>query len=306
MLRIRMPQLGWDDVRFFLAVARAGSLASAARTLGVDQTTVGRRLSALEDDLGQPLFERTPRGLVLAAAGKRVLASAEAMADAAGDFEVAARTEDAGIRETVRVATTDSLAEYFVVPALCAVHSRAPNVDVAIVTGWACVNLLRGEADLAVRLVRPSHPRLVARKVADFALRAYAARAYLAARGAPRADFQGHDLIAYTEALAATSFTIAGIEASDGRVVLQTNSGHALLRAAREGLGITELPSYVGDAEPALVRVCPEHERRYSVYVVAHQDRRRARAVRAVSEAIAAAFVARRRATGAERPPRGG
>ncbi len=286
-----MADLDWTDVRFFLAVARASSLAAAARTLAVDQTTVGRRLATLEDVVGHRLFDRTPRGLAPTPAGRRVRAAAEAMADAAGDFAVAAQSEDVQTAETVRIATSDSLAEHFVVPALAALRATAPHVEVAVLTGWACVNLLRGEADVALRLVRPVHPRLVARKLADFSMRAYAARSYIARRGLPRADFHGHDLIVYSDAILTSSpRTLAGIDASDARVVLQANNGHAIVRAACAGIGIAELPSYVGDREPALVRACAEHERRYAVYLVTHADRRRVRSVRAVCDAIAAAF----------------
>jgi DNA-binding transcriptional LysR family regulator len=284
-----MTGLDWDDIRFFLTVVRAGTLASAARSLAVDQTTVGRRLASLEDIVGQTLFDRTPRGLVATAAGQRVIAAAETMADAAGDFEVAARSDDVRAIETIRVATTDSLAEHYLIPAILTLRTTAPNVDVAVVTGWVCVNLLRGEADVAVRLVRPNHPRLVARKVADFALRAYASPRYIAARGAPIADFRNHELVAYSEANV-SPLTVAGIDASDARIVLRTNNGNAIRRAGRDGVGIVELPSFVGDHDRELVRVCPEHERRYSVYIVTHEDRRRARSVRAVCDAITVAF----------------
>lgn len=297
-----MIPLDWNDVRFFLAVARAGTLAAAAQTLAVDQTTVGRRLAALEEAVGHRLFERTRRGLLPTAVGQRVRAAAETMADAAGDFEVAARSHDARTLETVRVASTHTLAEHFLIPAIANLRRDAPFVDVELRTGWACVNLLRGEADVAVRLVRPTHPRLVARKVADFALRAYASRAYTAARGLPRADFRGHDVVAYSEALAAASqLTLGGIDASDARIVLQSNSGSALTRAIHDGIGVGELPSFVGDADPHLVRVCADHERRYSVYVVTHEERRRVRSVRAVCDAIHAAFSVRR----SPRPRRG-
>ena len=220
------------------------------------------------------------------------------MADAAGDVEVAARSDDTLAAETVRVATSDTLAEHFLIPAIADLRAHTPRIHVSILTGWACVNLLRGEADVAVRLVRPTHARLVSRKVADFALRAYASRSYIATHGAPVADFRGHDVIAYSDALAASSsqLTIGSVDASDARIVLQSNSGRALQRAACDGIGVAELPSFVGDLEPKLARVCIEHERKYSVYVVTHEDRRRVRSVRAVCDAITAVFDAHRAA----------
>lgn len=303
--RMAVP-LDWDDVRFFLAVTRAGTLASAARSLGVDQTTVGRRLASLEEAVGQRLLERAPTGFSPTKAGARVLGAAETMADAAGEFEIAARSDDAGAIENVRVATTDSLAEHFVIPAIASLRTRRPNVNVELQTAWARVNLLRGEADLAVRLVRPTHRRLVARKLADFTMRAYASPDYVAARGVPTSDLRGHDVLAYTAAReAGVTFTIAGLDARLGRNVLQTNSGSALLRATRDGLGVAELPSYVGDADAGLVRVCAAHARTYSVYLVSHEDRRRVRAVRAVSEAIVAAFEAHRARSRQPRSKRG-
>lgn len=283
--------MDWDDVRFFLAVARGGTLAAAGRALGVDQTTVGRRISALEDSLGGRLFQRTANGYALTRAGHRVMLAAESMADAAAEVEARATAADARHVGTVRVATTSSIADHFVIPALAELRVEHPGIDVVLATDWKVVNLLRGEADVAVRLVRPKDPRLVARKLGEFAFHLFAARSYLKRRGAPK-SLKDHDVLAYDDELRTSgALRLAGAPSEGARVVFQTNTGAALLQAMRAGLGVAELPSYAGAAYPdELVRVLPEHEVPYAVWMVVHQDVRRAPRVRVVCDAIAGRF----------------
>lgn len=288
--------LDWDLIRYFLAVARAGTLVGAARELGVDQTTVGRRVVAFEERVGVRLFERGGSGYALTDAGARVFASAEAMASAASDVEARALGEDTRLTGTVRIATTETLAEHFVVRAVATVRAEHPAVDMVVATGWRAVSLVRREADVAVRLPRPTDPRLVGRRAATFAMRLYAAPSYVSARGEPRCGLAGHDLIAYEEATAQSSREpFAGASIEGARVVFQGNSATVLVHAAEAGLGVVELPSYVGDARPGLARVLPERERPYGVWMVVHRDARRAARVRAVCDGIAAAFGAYRR-----------
>jgi DNA-binding transcriptional LysR family regulator len=165
---------------------------------------------------------------------------------------------------------------------------------VTITTGWAQVDLRKGEADLAVRLVRPNDPRLACRKVADFRLRLYASRGYLAGRPAPTS-------LAYEDALPlGTRHPFAGLSMEGGELV---HSHHVLLAGAVAGLGIVQLPSFVGDPEPELERVFPDVEERYSVWLVLPQANRRIAVVRALTEAIAAEFRRARGAPRAGRPP---
>jgi DNA-binding transcriptional LysR family regulator len=280
-------QLDWNDVRFFLAVARRRTLARAAAALGVDQTTVGRRIASLEARLGVSLFTRAAGTFQPSRAGRSVLEAAERMEEAA--LELRSRAAGEGIA-TVRVATTESLAESFVAPAVQAVRTSHPRIQVTITTGWAQVDLRKGEADLAVRLVRPTDPRLACRKLADFRLRLYASRLYLSGRPAPT-TLAGESLIAYEEALPpGVRHPFARLSMEGGALVLLSNSQHVLVAAAAAGVGIVQLPSFVGDAHPDLIRVFPEVEEPYSVWLVLPQANRRIASVRAVSEAIAAAF----------------
>src|SRR5262252_1177326 len=306
MREVRSPsqQLDWNDVRFFLAVARRRTLARAAASLGVDQTTVGRRIASLESKLRLSLFTRSAGGFQVSRAGRRVLAAAERMEEAAHELGSRAAGEAAETVTTVRIATTESLAEAFVVPALRGLRSAHPRIHAVVTTGWAQVDLRKGEADLAVRLVRPTDPRLACRKLADFKLRLYASREYLAGRGMPT-SLAGESLISYEDALGArTRHPFARLPMDGGEPVLLSNSHHVLVAGAASGLGIVQLPSFVGEAQADLVRVFPEVEEPYSVWLVLPQANRRIPAVRAASEVIAAAFRRSRSVLEATRPVR--
>ncbi len=282
-------RLDWNDVRFFLAVVRRRTLARAAAALGVDQTTVGRRIASLESRLQLSLFTRSGGTFEVSRAGRTVLEAAERMEEAALELRSRAAGEEKTSVRTVRVATTDSLAEVFVVPALRDLRAEHPRIHVILTTGWAQVDLRKGEADLAVRLVRPTDPRLACRKLAEFHLRLYAAQAYLAGRDMPT-TLAGESLIAYEDALPLGSrHPFAGLPMDGGELVLLAGNHHVLLAGAVAGLGIVQLPSYVGDAHPDLVRVFPGVEEPYGVWLVVPQANRRIPAVRAVSEAIARA-----------------
>jgi len=289
-LRSLDGQLDWNDVRFFLAVARRRTLARAAKALGVDQTTVGRRIASLEAKLGVFLFKRSAGVFEPSRAGRGVLEAAERMEEAALELRSRAAGEEGVGPALVRVATTESLAESFVVPAVQALRSSKPRIQVMIMTAWAQVDLRKGEADLAVRLVRPTDPRLACRKLADFRLQLYASRGYLSGRSAPT-TLAGESLIAYEDAVPpGTRHPFARLSMEGGTLAVLSNSHNVLVAAAAAGIGIVQLPSFVGNAHPDLVRVFPEVEEPYSVWLVLPQANRRIASVRAVSEAIAAAF----------------
>src|SRR5215469_14000417 len=284
-------QLDWNDVRFFLAVARRRTLARAAAALGVDQTTVGRRIASLEARMGVSLFIRSAGVFAPSRAGRGVLEAAERMEEAARELRSRAAGEEI---TTIRVATTESIAGTFIVPAVQSLRASHPHIQVTVTTGWAQVDLRKGEADLAVRLVRPTDPRLACRRLADFRLRLYASRGYLSGRPAPT-TLAGESLIAFEEALPlGTRHPFARLPMEGGTLVLLSNSQHALLAGAAAGLGIVQLPTFLADAHPDLVRVFPEVEEPYSVWLVLPQANRRIASIRAVSEAIAAEFRRRR------------
>jgi len=278
----------WTDLRSFLEVARAGTLAAAARKLGVDSTTVGRRLSALEHELGAKLFARTPDGLSLTAAGEAMHAAGLAMEEAALLGEQRALGADSSLAGIVRVATTEMLGGAVVLPALRALHERHPQIRLELLTGSGQLDIARREADVALRYVRPERGDLIARHCGKVAFAAYAAKTYLESRGRPirGTGFAGHDVVAHNSSSRSWRMgQIGGEQVRDARIVLRTNSTQMLLEAVRSGLGIGPLPCFLARDDRSLERVFSSTEAD-DLWLVVHADVQRTTRVRAVIDAI--------------------
>ena len=282
----------WDDVRFFLAVARTGSLSSAARALGVGHVTVGRRIAALEERLGVTLLNRTPDGFATTSAGEAILRQSAAMESAAMDLERIVAGHDSLVAGSVRVTTTEALAHLLVAPAIAAVQKSHPELRVDLIAGVRPLDIARREADLAVRFGRPSASDLICRKLGEVGFSLYASKRYLANAGVPKRGrgLAGFDLITFTAAPEAMSPFMG--EALDGaRIVLRCDNPLIQIRAAASNVGIVEAACFLGDSSPDLVRVWPdEAPARRVVWQMVHQDMRRAARIKAVSTVITEAF----------------
>ncbi|WP_233195983.1 LysR family transcriptional regulator [Trinickia soli] len=290
-----LAMTNWDNARFFLAVARTGTLRGAAARLGVDQATVGRRIAALEEALSARLFLRTPTMYVLTSAGEALMGPAEAIEQAVHQIERRIVGMDDQLCGTVRVATTDSLGKRFVVPAIAKVRALHPGIDVVCVTSPNMANLTRREADIAIRTLRPESPDLIVRRLAQLETGLYASRAYLAARGEPREGeaFEGHDLVMYQRAVVPSMWdALCGEPTHRGNVAFQTSSTMMLFEAAICGLGVTELPCFRADSEPELVRVMRKRLDRFDVWLVAHADLYKTARVQAFIDIVAREFEA--------------
>src|SRR5256885_5105437 len=232
-----MPMADWSDLRYFLELSRSRTLAAASRKLRVDYTTVGRRLAALERDLGAKLFERTPEGLVLTEAGEGIRAAAEEMEQAALLVEQRALGADRKLAGSVRVATTEMLGQVVVLPAVRALHEIHPPIRVDLATGAQRLDLARREADVALRYVRPESGDLVSRRVARVAEAAYASKGYLAShqRPAPGNGLAGHDVV-MLEGRTLRGTRVAGEDPSNARIVdrksTRLNSSHLVISYA--------------------------------------------------------------------------
>ena len=197
----------WDDVRFFLAVARAGSLSGAARTLNVGHVTAGRRIALLEKRLGVTLLNKTPDGFATTPAGEAILRQCVAMESAALDVERIAAGRDSLVTGSVRVTTTEALAYQVVAPAIATLRQAHPELQVDVIVGVRSLDIARRDADLAVRFAWPPASDLICRKLGEVGFSLYASQRYLARAGVPKRGqgLAGFDLITFTGAPAAAS-----------------------------------------------------------------------------------------------------
>jgi DNA-binding transcriptional LysR family regulator len=247
----RTTDLDWEDVRYFVALARHGTLSATARTLRVNHATVSRRVASLETLLGRPLFDRRPDGYVLTVEGKAVLDEARSMDE--GALSVLRRL-DAGteLNGLVRLTAGRVLAERFLIRRLKAFHERYPAIDLELTGGSRAVSLARREADIALRYGSSKDSDLVARRVGKITFGLYTSPAYRARLKAGDAPAligfdRESDFIAEAGWLAR--------EFADRRFSIRTSSQTTQAAAARAGFGIALLPRYVAAGDPGLVQV---------------------------------------------------
>jgi DNA-binding transcriptional LysR family regulator len=263
----------WNDYQAFLAIARAGQLARAANAMGVDATTMGRRLRRLETRIGGTLFEQTREGQVLTEAGEAMLAEVEAMERAASRI---AEHSGGGPSGLLRVSLSEGFASWIVAPALHAFATEHPRLVIDLVASSGFLSPSKREADLAVTLSRPRAGPVIAGKLSDYSLRLYVSPNYLANRAPLRRPgdlARGHSLVGYVPDLlyAPELRYLAEIEPGLAATVRSSsiNAQHRLIAA---GAGIGVLPCFIGDADARLVPVLPERRITRSFWLVMHKD----------------------------------
>jgi DNA-binding transcriptional LysR family regulator len=247
--------LDWDDLRYFLLVARQGSLSAAARTLGVTQPTVGRRIAKFERQLGAQLFIATPSGQHLTPTGQRMFEHAESMEHDALAAERIARGRDLGLTGPVRITASEWLICSVLSPLLAPFVAEHPGLELQLLAEPRHLNLVQREADLALRPSKFEQPDVVQRDVAIVRFGLYAADSYLAKHGVPdfENDCRGHTLIGMSESLT----KVPDLDwlprfASKARVAVRTNGREAMAKLAAAGVGLTCLPRFMGDATRGL------------------------------------------------------
>jgi len=247
--------LDWDDLRYFLAVARQGSLSAAAHTLGVTQPTVGRRIAGLQRRLGAKLFTPTASGQALSPTGRRLLPHAERMAVEGLAAERATSGRDAGLRGRVRITASEWMIGAVLGPMLRPFVALHPELELELVADVRHVSLTQRDADVAIRPSRFEQPDVVEREIAVVAFGLYASDSYLAELGSP--DFarhcEGHRLIAMSEALTKIP-DVSWLPAltANARVVTRTNGREPMVTMASAGIGMACLPRFLGDKAPNL------------------------------------------------------
>jgi DNA-binding transcriptional LysR family regulator len=273
----------WDDYRYFLAVAKAGSLSGAARLMCVDQSTVGRRLAALEAQVGTRLFDHTPEGYVLTAAGESVRAEVDRLEEGFLAVERRLAGGDARLEGVVRLAITEVFANAFLIPHLLELRSQHPGLSLELLTGNSPIDLARREADLAVRLgMAPKQPNLVVRQIGVAAFGLYALPDYLARHGRPRLHdgLNGHQVVGYGGDLSSVPLArFVDERAQKATIVLRANGVASVFEAVSVGLGIGALPCILGAR--GLKRIGPVGGI-IPILSVVHQDLLRNGRIRAV------------------------
>lgn len=286
----------WNDYQAFLAVARGGQLSRAAAAMGVDATTIGRRLRRLETRLGATLFELTREGQVLTEAGEALLAEVDAMAQSAS--RIAEQAGGDGAQGLLRISLTEGLASTIVTPALKSFIEVHPRLTVDLIASSGLLSPSKREADLAVTLSRPRAGPLIAGKLSDYTLRLYATRGYLAQNGTPAttADLsRSHRLIGYVPDLLYAPELRYLAEFEPGlSAAVRSPSITAQARMIAAGAGIGVLPCFMGDTDKWLVPVLPERRIVRSFWLVTHKDTHSLARVRAFKDWLTA-LIARER-----------
>lgn len=309
-----MHRMEWDELRFFLAVAEAGSLAGAARALGVNHTTVLRRINGFEAQLGLRLFDRLPGGYAMTVGGEELLAAARRIEETVTGLERRLAGQDLRLEGELRVTTTDTLALTILMPHLAAFRTAHPGITLELTVTNAMANLTRRDADVAIRPTAEPPEALVGRRVAGLAHAIYAAsRSYLERKAAEApaaaadgiADLSGQAWIGTDASLASTvGARWLRRELPAARIVCRLDLLMAMRAAAAAGLGLALLPCYVGDTDPGLARVRPPLPgTEAGLWLLTHEDLRRTARVRMFTAFMARALEGERDLIEGRRPP---
>jgi len=281
--------LDWNDLRYFLTVARTGSTLSASKQLHVSQSTVSRRITALETALDVKLFVRRPSGYELTPRGRSVLPSAQDVEAAMMAFSGGVEAETRRLKGTVRVSTVEAAANSWVIPAIALLREHHPEIQVELVTSDHYVDLARGEADFAIRFgPRPTEETLIVRHLFDMLESVYATRAMVDRLGMPQdvAGLSRYPMIASTSP---DSFNNRWIEqyAPGAEIAQRANSMSTVMASVQSGLGAAIMPCMMGDVIPELVRLfSPIEELTTPGWMVTTDIARRQPHIRAVIDCV--------------------
>ncbi|MEM7507716.1 MAG: LysR family transcriptional regulator [Pseudomonadota bacterium] len=251
----------WDDFRFLLAIEDTGSFSAAARKLEVSQPTVSRRILELERHLEVPLVDRLPEGVRLTPAGRRICGEARLLQHHAAQIELSARDASREDTARVRVTSSEGIAFAFLTQLIARFQERHPEIAVDLTIANRPADLLRREADIAVRLGNPAGESLVGRRLGTARFGLYGHDSYLAQFGVPEGpeDLSQHRVIEATGDIADLPQAVRLRRAAVGaRVAYSTNSILNQLTALRQGIGLLALPAYLAQDAAQIRRVLPE------------------------------------------------
>ncbi|WP_171100800.1 LysR family transcriptional regulator [Ruegeria sp. HKCCD7255] len=289
-----MDGFDWNHIRAFLATAETGSLSAAARKLGQTQPTLSRQVAALEDDLGVMLFERVGRTLEITQAGIELLDHTKAMGEAADRIALTASGQSTSIEGLVRITASDVMSAYILPEVLKILRSEAPRLRIEVIASNDIRDLMRREADIAIRHVRPEQPDLIAKLIQDATGYFYAATDYLDRMGRPKSksDLADHEFISFGDTDQMIGyFKPLGIPVDRDNFRLGSQNGIVAWEYAKHGFGIAPMSEHVGDMTPGMERVLPDMDPfQFPIWLTTHRELHTSRRIRLVFDVLSAFF----------------
>lgn len=292
-----MEKLDWNQLRAFLETAEAGSLSAAARKLGLTQPTLSRQVAAIEQRMGVTLFERVGKAMVLSNTGAELLEHARAMGAAAEALGLAASGRSQEVEGTVSVSASDIVAAQLLPPLVRGLREQVPGLAIEVIASNALSDLLRREADIAIRHVKPEQPELIARLIREATAGFYASQDWVGAHGHPRRaeeaarlPFVGSDrsgrFLGYLRE--------HGLPLSEASFSCYCDHSVPHLALVQQGMGIGVMMDEIAQATPGLLRVLDEVPPvRFPIWLVTHRELRTSRRIRTVFEALAQGLAAK-------------
>lgn len=281
--------LDWNDLRYFLAVARTGSTLAASKQLKVSQSTVSRRITAFEEAIDVTLFVRKPSGYDLTPRGEAVLPAAERVEAAMLSFSDGVEAESRRLAGTVRLATVQAAANAWVIPSVGLLRDRHPDIRVEIMTSDQYVDLARGEADVAIRFgSKPTQETLIVRHLIDMLESFYASEQLVARLGMPQsiADLSRYPMVASTQRESQLNRWLAE-HVPDAEIAQRASAMSSIIASVQSGLGASILPCLMGDDMPGVVRLLPPIEELTTPgWMVTTDEARRQPHIRAVIDLV--------------------
>ncbi|MCF6272206.1 MAG: LysR family transcriptional regulator [Rhodobacteraceae bacterium] len=290
----KLQNLDWALLQAFTAVAGAGSLSAAARQLGHSQPTLGRQIRACEAALGSSLFTRQPRGLVLNEAGLALYPAAKEMQEAARRLSLIAAGQSQSLKGTVRITAPKAFSHYCLPPILIAIRRAEPDIQLELVPTDSTENLLFREADIAIRMYRPTQEGVIAQKLGEIKTALFAHESYLARRGTPRdfADITRHDMVGFDrKTLIIDAMKALGIIRQREDFPLRCDDQATYWELVKAGGGIGAIQFRLGQAAAGMVQVLPDLPlENLPVWLVAAKALRQTPRIRRVYDLLASAI----------------
>jgi DNA-binding transcriptional LysR family regulator len=282
--------MDWNDLRLVLAICRAGTLSGAGRALGINHSTVFRRINAIEKRLDVRLFDRQPTGYVMTEAGEAVQRAAENIDEQIDGLTRELLGRDLRLQGPLRITSPEGLGLKLLGPLLGTFCEEHPGIHMDLIITSDTLRLARREADIAVRVTRKPPDNLIGRRICKFRFAMYASRSYV--KSHPDTPLEDHQWILTDDGFEQLPPTLwKRKEVGAVQVVFSSNNAMATINATRQGLGVAPLPCFLGDDEPELVRVLdPPEALTMDLWILTHPDLRNTARVRALMTFLAEGF----------------